>query len=72
MGLPLEGERERGTMPRGSPSEGELVTLKGTTPGGLEGDLPWESGILGERRTSSTKSTRRCKNGARCGVVVVA
>ncbi len=36
--LPLERERERGTMPRGSPSEGVLATLKGTTAGDLEGD----------------------------------
>ena len=38
--LPLDGERERGTMPQRSPSEGVLATLKGVTPGDLEGDLP--------------------------------
>ena len=37
-------DSERGTMPRGSPSEGKLTTSKGTTPGELEGDLPWDPG----------------------------
>jgi hypothetical protein len=40
--LPLEGERKRGTMPRESPCEGVLVTLKGTTPSDLE--VPWDPG----------------------------
>ena len=39
-----EGERERGTMPPQSPSEGVLATLHGTFPGDLEGDMPLDPG----------------------------
>ena len=47
--LPLERERERGTMPRESPCEGVSIAL-GTTSSDFE--VFW---IVGERRTSSTK-----------------
>jgi len=72
--LPLEGERERGTMPRESLCKGVLITLKSTTPGDLE--VPWDPGGE-ERRTSGMKSTRRQKSNVagidtRCGVVVLA
>jgi len=54
--LPLEGERERGTMPQQSPCNGVLATLKGTTPGDLEGDLPWDPG-----EEETVESKRVCK-----------
>jgi hypothetical protein len=37
--LPLEGEREHGTVPQQSLSEGVLATLRGTISGDLEGDM---------------------------------
>jgi len=53
--LPLEGEREHGTMPQQSPCEGVLAILKGTTPGDLEWDLPWDPG------RENVESKRACK-----------
>jgi len=58
--LPLERERERGTMPRGSPREGVLVTLKGTTPGDLEGNLPWDPG--GEENVELKRACKASKD----------
>jgi hypothetical protein len=40
--LPLEGERERGTMPRENPRKGISITWEGTTPGDLE--VLWDPG----------------------------
>ncbi len=43
-------------MPQQSPSEGELATLKGTSPGDLEGDIPWDHG--GEENVESKKACK--------------
>ncbi len=62
--LPLDGERERGTMPQRSPSEGVLATLKGTTPGDLEGDLPCDPG--GEENVESKRACKASEDDVAC------
>src|SRR6266581_6209421 len=62
--LPLDGERERGTMPQRSPSEGMLATLKGTTPGDLEGDLPCDPG--GEENVESKRACKASEDDVAC------
>ena len=62
--LPLDGERECGTMPQRSPSEGVLATLKGTTPGDLEGDLPCDPG--GEENVESKRACKASEDDVAC------
>jgi len=76
--LPLEGERERGTMPRGSLSEGASTTLKGTTPGDHE--VPWDPGggenvehkvdVLARERRGGHRRAVWCLHGWSCGVAL--